>query len=101
MEKEVGKFLPEGIAVGIDKNTDSVMKAMDDMNDEMVRKMRQAVQLETGNINAQASISSNVMNNSVVQINATFEGDVEMDSTKVGKVVTPVISKTLKLAGVK
>lgn len=101
MEQQVGKFLPAGIAVGIDKNTIAVTKAMDDMNDEMVQKMRQAVQIETGNINANASISSSVMNNQVIQVNATFEGNVEMDKQQVGRVVTPVISKTLRTAGVR
>ena len=36
---EVGQWIPAGIAVGIEQNTDSVMSAIDDMIDEMVPKV--------------------------------------------------------------
>ena len=101
MRDEVGKFIPEGIAVGIDDNAKSVMKAMDDMNDEMLSKVKKAIDIETGNINAKAKLSSVVENNSVIQINASFTGDVEMDKSKVGRIITPEISKTLKAGGLR
>lgn len=99
--RDIAKFIPEGVAVGIEDNTDSALKAIQKMNDEMVSKMNNAVALETGNINAKAKISSTVTNNSVIQIDASFTGDVEMDKTKVGRIITPEISKTLKAGGLK
>lgn len=45
---EVGKWIPEGIAVGIKADTDSALKALDVMNDEMVSKMNKAVNFEVG-----------------------------------------------------
>ena len=99
MENQVGQWLPKGIAVGIDDNTDSVIKSIDNMNDEMISRMQKAVVLEAGNINAKAKVSSKVANNSLVQVNAQFSGNVEMDSNKVGRIVTPVVSKTLKAGG--
>lgn len=101
MKKEVGQWIPKGIAVGIDDNTDSIMKSINTMNDEVISKMRQAVAIETGNINANAKLTSSVNNNSVIQINAKFDGNVEMDTQKVGRIVTPVVSKTLKTVGVR
>lgn len=99
--RDIAKFIPEGVAVGIEDNTDSALKAIQKMNDEMVNKMNNAVALETGNINAKAKISSTVANNSVIQIDASFTGDVEMDKTKVGRIVTPEITRTLKAGGLK
>ena len=99
--RDIAKFIPEGVAVGIEDNTDSALKAIQKMNDEMVSKMNNAVALETGNINAKAKISSTVANNSVIQIDASFTGDVEMDKTKVGRIVTPEITRTLKAGGLK
>lgn len=48
MKNEVGKYLPEGIAVGIEANTDSALKSIDNMNEEIMNRMRQAVNIETG-----------------------------------------------------
>lgn len=101
MADQVGKFIPAGIAVGIDDNSKAVMKAMDDMNEEMIAKVKKAVQIEAGDINAKARVSSNVDYNNKIQINATFTGDVDMDGNKVGRLITPAISKTLKAGGLK
>ena len=49
--QEVGQFIPAGVAVGIEANTDSVDKAIDELNDEMLNKMTQAVNIETGKMN--------------------------------------------------
>ena len=48
---EIGHWIPAGVAVGIEANTDSVDKALDDLNDDMVNKMTKAVNVETGKIN--------------------------------------------------
>lgn len=47
MADEIGKFIPAGIGVGIEANTDSAIQAIDDMNDEIMDKMKQAVNIET------------------------------------------------------
>lgn len=101
MKEKIGKFIPAGIAIGIDDNSKAVMKAMDDMNEEMIAKVKKAVQIEAGDINAKARVSSNVDYNNTIQINATFTGDVDMDGNKVGRLITPVVSKTLKAGGLR
>lgn len=51
MRDEVGQWIPKGVAVGIEANTDSVDSAIDDLNDEIMDKMTRAVNVETGNMN--------------------------------------------------
>ncbi|MCI8346630.1 MAG: tape measure protein [Bacilli bacterium] len=101
MENEVGKYIPPGIAVGIEANTKSALNAIDYMNDEILKKVDSAVALETGNINAKASLNSNYMYNSVIQINAKFDGVVDMDGSKVGRMVAPEVTKTIKIGGLR
>lgn len=99
MADEVGQWIPAGIAVGIEANTDSALKSIDDMSNEMVRKMQNAVSFETGRLSANANIKGNSFLNSTT-VNSHVVADVYMDKTKVGQAVTPVISQTLKKAGV-
>lgn len=56
---EVGRFIPQGIAVGIEADTDSAIKAIDNMNNDIMKEMNKAVAFETGTINATASVKSN------------------------------------------
>ena len=48
MRDEVGQWIPKGVAVGIEANTDSVDDAIDEMNDDIMNRMKQAVNVETG-----------------------------------------------------
>lgn len=95
------KFIPEGVAKGIKDNTKDAVDAIDYMNKKIVDKVQNSVALETGNINANLKAKSTLNNNNVIQINATFTGEVDMDSNKVGRIVTPVVSKTLKAGGLR
>lgn len=99
MADEVGKWIPAGIGVGIEANTDSALKSIDEMSNEMIKKMQSAVNLETGRMMANASIKGNSFLNSTT-VNSYVVADVYMDRTKVGQAVTPVVSQTLRKAGV-
>ena len=84
MAKEVGQYLPKGIAVGIDANTDSALDSIDKMNDEIMDKMNRAVNLET----ARASFSgtsgsvSEIMNaNSIIRVENY--NTLELDGEKI------------------
>lgn len=48
MRDEIGQWIPKGVAVGIETNTDSVDSAIQDLNDEIMDKMTRAVNVETG-----------------------------------------------------
>jgi phage-related protein len=72
MRDQVGQWIPKGIAIGIDANTDSALDSLDKMSDEITEKMQDAVSLENG------KYSFSGINGSVSQIlssNATFDGN--------------------------
>lgn len=56
---KVGKFIPQGIAVGIEADTKKATTAIDKMNDKIMREMQNAVAIETGSISAKAILQSN------------------------------------------
>ena len=71
MAKEVGQWLPKGIAVGIDANTDSALNSIDKMNDEIMNKMNQAVNMEMAKASfsgTSGSVSQILSANSVIQV---------------------------------
>ena len=96
MEDEVGQWLPKGIAIGIDANTDSVTDAMNDMYKEMNR----TIKMENSKMNFDV-ISGDVYNKSFFQtpVAINVQADVEMDSQKVGRLVTPSVTRTIKNGG--
>jgi TP901 family phage tail tape measure protein len=50
MRDEIGKFIPAGIAFGIDANTDSAIKSIDEMNNRIYDQMSNAVNLSKSNL---------------------------------------------------
>ena len=79
---EVGRWIPEGIAVGIKADTDSALEALDVMNDEMVNRMNKAVNFEVGKAGTSGitgSVSEILNTNSkiVVENNNTLQLDGE------------------------
>ena len=72
MRDEVGKFLPQGIAVGIEADTDKALDSIDKMNDEIYDRMKQAVNMETGKMAFSGTIGSV---SQILSSNATFDGN--------------------------
>lgn len=86
--KEVGRFLALGIGEGFDDNIGKVYK-----------QMRSAVDFETQKLST--NLSATATSNRIFTANITMNpSDIYMDSTKVGRMVTPSVTKTLKGAGV-
>ena len=96
---DVGKQIAAGIGVGIELNTSSALKAIRSMNDEMYREMKKSIVASTNSVKADAFINSNYGINNTININNKFEGNVDLDGKKVGRVITPHITKTLKVGG--
>ena len=90
----------DNLVKGIEKNKYKLSNAVQSLSADMEKRLQDVVNLEIGKTNATATVKSNAMYNSVIQINANFDGNVEMDSTRVGRLVAPAISKTLRTAGV-
>ena len=84
MRDEVGKYLPKGIAVGIEANTDSALDSIDDMNDKIFDKMSNAVNFETGKM-AFSGTSGSV--SQILSANSQFTGNINNVMTLDGEVV--------------
>lgn len=104
---DLGEYLPQGFAVGIDKEAVKAVKSSKKMNkdilkgfdfDGMYSKMQNAINFETQKLSASlsttASVNRNLSANIILQ-----PSNIYMDSTKVGRAVTPTVSKTLSLGG--
>lgn len=99
MRDEIGKRLPQGVAVGIEADTDEALKAIDNMNNDIMNEMNKAVAFETGSINASASVKSNNSMLNVIQATFNVDGSVEIDGQKTGRILTPYVTKTLRTGG--
>lgn len=87
MNKEIGRYLALGLGEGFNDNIKSVYS-----------KMKSAVDFETQKLSA--SLSTTATTNKILTANITVNpSDIYMDSTKVGRVVTPAVTKTLRGAG--
>lgn len=95
----VGKFIPEGVAVGVEANTDSALKAIDNMNDDIMSEMNKAVAFETGSVNAKASVKSNNSMLNVIQAAFNIDGSIDIDGQRAGRILTPYMSKILRTGG--
>ena len=104
---DLGKYLPQGFAEGIDKDSKQAVKSANKMNESILKgfnfdglysKMQNAVNLETGKIATNLSITSAI--DRVLTANIKMQpGDIYMDSSKVGRLVAPSVSKTLRTGG--
>ena len=103
----LGEYLPQGFAVGINRDATVAVKSVKKMNksilkgfnfDGLYSKMQNAVNLETGKI--ATSLSTTATTNKTLTANITVNpSDIYMDSTKVGRAVTPAVTRTLRGAG--
>lgn len=91
MRDEVGVFVAQGVGVGFEEELDNVYKGM-----------QKAINFETGKM--QASVQTGKVFNTLANttpVHIELNADVEMDKTKVGRIVTPVVSETLKTGGLR
>lgn len=85
--EEIGKFLALGLGEGFDENINSVFK-----------DMKSTVDFETQKLSA--NLSTTATNNRMFTANITTQpSNVYLDSKKVGRIVTPSVTKTLRGAG--
>jgi tape measure domain-containing protein len=91
MRDEVGKYLAQGMGVGFDNELDNVYK-----------DMQKAIDIENGKMQANVQ-TGKVFNTlaSTTPVSIDLNANVEMDKTKVGRIITPVVSETLKTGGLR
>jgi len=70
MAKEVGKWLPEGIAVGISDNAKSALRAMKDLTVDTLGSARAGLQTATTTLSGTGGARGGVVNNFYQTINA-------------------------------
>lgn len=83
---QVGKFMALGIAEGFDDNISKVYK-----------QMKTAVDFQTQKLSANLSTTASM--NKILTATINVNGDVNMDSTKVGRMVAPAVTKTFATGG--
>lgn len=91
MRDQVGKWLPLGMYEGFEDELGGVYK-----------NMQKAINFE--NAKLQANVETGKVFNTLANttpIAISLDADVEMDKTKVGRIITPVVSETLKTGGLR
>lgn len=86
---EIGKFLAEGMGVGFEDELSNVYQ-----------DMQRAIDMEQGKLVASVEtgrVFNTIQNSTPVAIN--INGDVNMDGQKVGRLVTPTVTRTIKNGG--
>lgn len=86
---EIGKYLAEGLGVGFDDELDNVYKDMQRAID--VEQGKLVASVETGRV------FNTIQNSTPIAIN--INGDVNLDGQKVGRLVTPTVTRTIKNGG--
>ena len=84
---EVGKYIALGVGEGFEKNIDSVY-----------RQMKTAVDFETQKLSTNLSSTANV--NRTFTANISVNGDTYLNNEKVGRMIAPAVTKTLRTGGV-
>lgn len=100
--EKLSEFIPEGIAIGINKNKGVAIDSMKKMAGSMYSEMERAVNFETGKM--QTNVETGKVFNTLANTTPVYvkvDADVEMDKTKVGRIITPVVSETLKTGGLR
>lgn len=83
-QEQVGKWIPEGVAIGIEANTDSALDSIDKMNDEIFDKINKAVYLEVSKKSMsgiKGSVTEILNTNSVIKVENY--NTLELDGEKV------------------
>ena len=95
----IGKMIPQGVAVGIEADTDKAVKSINSMNNQIEKEMKKAVYGELGNINANANVRANNTFANTMTVNSKFDGSVVIDGKSAGRILAPYISNTYRTAG--
>ena len=83
---EIGKYLAMGVGEGFEDNISKVY-----------RQMKSAVNFETQKLSTNLSTTATM--SKIITANINVNGNVEMDSTRVGRLVAPSVTRTIKAGG--
>ena len=94
---EMGLYFLQGFDNGLDREKSKTLNTIDQLGDDIINRMSNAVDLESSKINAKAMLTSNI--NRAIVVNASFDGSVELDNRKVGRIIAPEVSRAIKAGG--
>ena len=100
--KEMGINLVKGAEIGIDQEKTKALKQVDQFGNEMLKRINNTMNVEMSKI--QANVETGKVFNTLANTTPVYvhvDADVEMDNTKVGRIITPVVSETLKTGGLR
>ena len=89
----------ENFAKGIDNSKYKVLNSVDSLSNDIQDRMQNAVNIETGKMNASANIKASSLFDNTIVLNASFDGNVELDKTRVGRIIAPNVARTIKAGG--
>lgn len=89
----------DNMVKGIYSNKYKVEKAASSLAQGIKDKMQNAVNIETGKMNANANVKASSIFNNTIVLNASFDGNVNLEKTKVGRILAPDVARTIKAGG--
>lgn len=89
----------DNMVKGIYSNKYKVEKAASSLAQGIKDKMQNAVNIETGKMNATANVKASSLFNNTIVLNASFDGSVELENAKVGRIIAPNVARTIKAGG--
>ena len=105
--KEIFKYVMEGAEIGLDEKEKSLYRDVDRIakgvldkfkSHDLYNQLKSVVDFETQKLST--NLSTTATTNRAITVYMNLQGDAYMDSTKVGRMVAPTVSKTLKVGGV-
>ena len=89
----------DNMVKGIYSNEYKVEKAASLLAQGIKDKMQDAVNIETGKMNANANVKASSIFDNTIVLNASFDGNVQLENTKVGRILAPDVARTIKAGG--
>lgn len=89
----------DNMVKGIYSNKYKVEKAASSLAQGIKDKMQNAVNIETGKMNANANVKASSIFNNTIVLNASFDGNVNLENRKVGRILAPDVARTIKAGG--
>lgn len=92
----------KGFEIGVEDEKDEALKQINNIGNDLLKEMDNAVNLEMDKM--QANVETGKVFNTIANTTPIYvevNGDVELDKTKVGRIITPVVSETLKVGGLR
>ena len=89
----------DNFAKGINNNKYKVLNSVDSLSKDIKNKMENAVNIETGKMNANANVKASSIFDNTIVLNASFDGNVNLDNTRVGRILAPDVARTIKAGG--